>query len=373
MQTEILKIDPANPDKAKIKKAAEIIDSGGLVAFPTETVYGIASRVSDDSLARLGNLKNRTPDKHYTLHIGRKSDLAEYLPPFGLSTQKLIKNTWPGPLTIVFELSPAEIENLKNALPSQVFDNLYKNNSIGIRCPSDPIASLLLSSAESPVVAPSANISGRAPAVNADEVLSHFKDQIELLIDGGTCKYKKSSTVIRIGRKPMEILREGVLSREKLQQYRMVTFLLVCTGNTCRSPMAEAFFRKYLAEKLQCGLDLLDQFGYKVRSAGTMGIASLPPSDGSITACAQRGIDIRNHRSSAISEDLIRQSDFIYVMSQSHRELVIAMNPEAANKCILLAENENIPDPIGQSQQFYNDCADKIEMAVKKRISELMI
>ena len=110
MKTKVLKLDAAKIDTMKINEAAAIIESGGLVAFPTETVYGIACRVKSDSLARLDNLKGRTADKYYTLHIGQKSDIGNYVPTIGLKTQKLIQNAWPGPLTIVFELDNKDID-----------------------------------------------------------------------------------------------------------------------------------------------------------------------------------------------------------------------------------------------------------------------
>jgi len=152
-----------------------------------------------------------------------------------------------------------------------------------------------------------------------------------------------------------------------------IKFLFVCTGNTCRSPMAEGMFRKYLAEKLQCEVDHLDKMGYKTFSAGVMDLVGMPASPEAIAACAAKRIDIKAHKSRALSRQLVEECDFIFVMGQMHRERITALNAEAANKCSLLAENEEIADPIGQPQQVYNDCAEVIEKAVKKRIGELVI
>jgi L-threonylcarbamoyladenylate synthase len=200
MQTKVVKLDTAEPDTAKIKEAAALLDAGGLVAFPTETVYGIGCRVETTSLAKLDKLKRRDPGKYYTLHIGQKTDLEKYLPSVGLKGQKLIKNGWPGPLTIVFELNDEDIAKQRNRLERKVFENLYKDNSIGIRCPAHRIASMLLQAVQNAVVAPSANITGRSPAVDAESVLAQFSGQIELLLDAGPCKYKKSSTVVKTGK-----------------------------------------------------------------------------------------------------------------------------------------------------------------------------
>jgi len=373
MQTKVIKLDPNKADIAKIKEAAALVDAGGLVAFPTESVYGIACRAKNDSLIKLNNLKDRGSDKYYSLHISQKNETEKYVPTIGLKADKLIKNAWPGPLTIVFELDDKDIKKQKTSLKREVFESLYKNNSIGIRCPDNAIASILLRTTHHPVVAPSANLTGQQPATDSKEVLAQFSGQIDLVLDAGPCKYKKSSTVVKIGKKGLEILREGVYSQAELEAISEIKFLFICTGNTCRSPMGEGMFRKYLAEKLHCEVDHLEKIGYKVSSAGMMDLANSPASAEAIAACAAKEIDIKAHRNRALSRKLIEDSDFIFGMSQMHCERVIALSPEAASKCALITKDKDIPDPIGQGQQVFNNCAELIEKAVKKRIGELVI
>ena len=373
MGTKVLKLDAVKVDSSKINEAAAVIDSGGLVAFPTETVYGIGCRVKSDSLARLDDVKGRSADKFYTLHIGRKGDVEKYLPTVGFKAKKLIRNAWPGPLTIVFELDRKDIGILRYNLDGEVLKSLYKDNSIGSRCPENLIASMLLQQTNNPVVAPSANITGRPPAVQADQVLEQFSGRIDLLLDAGPCKYKKSSTVVKIGKKGLEVLRPGYYSREELEALSQIKFLFVCTGNTCRSPMAEGIFRKYLAEKLQCNVDDLGKMGYKISSAGIIGSVGYPASPEAVVACAAMGVDIKAHRSKALSRELIEESDIVFAMERIHRDRVIALDSKASEKCWLLAGNTGVPDPIGHPQEFYNNCAKLIERFVQKRIGELEI
>ncbi|MHC4742639.1 MAG: L-threonylcarbamoyladenylate synthase [Planctomycetota bacterium] len=372
MGCKVLHVDSRDVDSGAVSEAARVVDGGGLVCFPTETVYGIAARVREDSLCRLDEVKGRDPSKPYTVHIGRREDVGRYVPAIGAKAGKVIENAWPGPLTIVFELGAEDLEKQRNALGEDVFGRLYRGNAIGVRCPDNAVAAALLEAAEHPVVAPSANAGGDPPAVDGQEAFSRVGDQVDLLLDGGPCKYGKSSTVAVVNNRGVIILRGGIYSEEELKAYSQINVLFVCTGNTCRSPMAEGIFKKYLAEKLGCAVDELGDMGYKVASAGLLDMQGGAASSESVAACAARGVDIGSHKSQPVSPGLVCESDFIFAMERMHQARVVALSADAAGKCILLAD-ENISDPIGQRQSVYNKCADAIEDAVKKRIGELIV
>jgi L-threonylcarbamoyladenylate synthase len=358
-----------------LKQAAERIEAGELVAFPTETVYGIACRASEEALERLDRVKGRTPDKHYTLHVGDVSALDSFLTRLPPGARKLTRTALPGPLTLVFELKPSVQDYVKAWLGEEAYGVLCKDNTLGIRCPDHPVAQALLRHTACAVVAPSANLTGQAPASDADQVMTQLGGSLSLVLDGGPCALKQSSTVVRIGPTgKLDILREGLISQQAILDMARIQFLFVCTGNTCRSPMAEGIARKILAQHLSCKeIDDLPVLGYKILSAGTMGMGGMPASEGATVACMDRGIDISGHWSQSLSASLIEESDFIFTMTRFHRDTLLAGFPEATERCTLLDTDADISDPVGQSVAVYRACAAQIENAIKNRLGELAI
>ncbi|MBU1261216.1 MAG: threonylcarbamoyl-AMP synthase [Planctomycetes bacterium] len=364
MKTQILKINDPEKDIEKLKKAAECVASGGLVVFPTETVYGIACKADKKSLAKLDEVKKRDTDKRYTLHIAGSDKLSDYVSHLSGPEKKLVKNGWPGPLTIVFGVARKDIsENAKL---------LYKDNTIGIRCPSNDIARAFLKLCDFPVVAPSANTAGKEAAANAKDAIQQLDGLVDMILDGGTCKHKKSSTVVKISQAGFSILRAGVYSERQIRKMLTINILFVCTGNTCRSPMAEGLARKAIAEKLGCKVDQLAQMGYKTGSAGSVAINGIGASPESIRFCDSRGVDISGHKSRRITPEMLDEADYIFAMSAGHKNDIMRLCPTAGKKCMLLSDSGDIKDPIGGDFETYKICGGKIEKAVNKRISELL-
>jgi len=373
MQTKVLKISHAGEPDRDLEEAAALVDGGGLVAFPTETVYGVACRVQNRSLKQLDKVKGRGPDKHYTLHIADRGRVAQFVPHRSLKVRRLVERAWPGPLTVVFEVDPGDLGGLQQNLPQQVFASLYRDSCIGIRCPDHPVASALLRRTAHPVVAPSANPAGQPPAREARQVLDYFEGKIDLVLDGGPCRHGRSSTVVRAGARGLEVVREGVYDCHTLVAWAHVQVLLVCTGNTCRSAMAEGLFHQELARRLGCRVDELASMGYTVLSAGTADLVGMPASTGALAACSRMGVDIRMHRSRGLSASLIEESELIFGMEESHREGVLALCPQAADRCMLLDPDGEIADPIGQPLEVFQRCAQQIQRAIEKRVAERIL
>ncbi len=208
MQTKILKINPKNPQISKIKQAARLLRQGKIVAFPTETVYGLgANALNHPAVKKIFKAKGRPSDNPLIIHIHDKNDIYLLAKDISEITEKLIGRFWPGPLTIVLKKS--------QIVPKITTGRL---DTVAIRMPKNKIANLLIKEAGIPVAAPSANFAGRPSPTLARHVWDDLKNRIDLIIDGGQTNIGIESTVIDLsGKRPM-LLRPGGITLEDLQK-----------------------------------------------------------------------------------------------------------------------------------------------------------
>lgn len=207
MQTKILKINPKNPQISKIRQAAKIIKSGGLVAFPTETVYGLGANALDaKSVKKIFVAKGRPSDNPLIIHIADMADLdmlADHIPSMAYD---LMDRFWPGPLTLVLKKS--------KIVPKIVTGGL---DTVAIRMPENKIAQALIRESGIPIAAPSANVAGKPSPTTPKHVADDLSNRIDMIIHGGKTKIGIESTVIDLSRKTPMLLRPGGVTLEQLQ------------------------------------------------------------------------------------------------------------------------------------------------------------
>lgn len=208
METEILKVNPIEPEPEIIARAAEVIKAGGLVAFPTETVYGLGANALDErAVARIFAAKERPADDPIIVHIASLESLYQVVadaPPLAL---KLAELFWPGPLTLVLPKNQSVPDLVTAGLPT-----------VGVRMPAHPVALALIKVSGCPIAAPSANLFGRPSPTHPSHVLEDLGGRIEVLLDAGSTFIGVESTVLDITGSVPTILRPGGLSREELEK-----------------------------------------------------------------------------------------------------------------------------------------------------------
>ena len=198
-------VNAVRQEEAGTIQGAKLIQAGELVAFPTETVYGLgANGLSGDAVAKIFAAKGRPADNPLIEHIAKKSDVRQLWSRMPKQAQILMDTFWPGPLTLVAPKS--------DIVPDEVTAGL---NTVAVRLPQNKTARALIAKAGVPIAAPSANRSGKPSPTTAQHVLDDLGERIPLIIDGGPCKYGVESTVLSLVGEPT-ILRPGAITREML-------------------------------------------------------------------------------------------------------------------------------------------------------------
>ena len=359
-----------------VHRAVQTLTEGHLVAFPTETVYGIAASALDSrAVAKLIDAKGRQAGHPLPLAIKSADEAWDYAPDMSPLAERLARRCWPGPVTLVVDDSHPE--SLVRRLPAEVQQAVSPHQTVGLRVPGHPLILDVLRMLAGPLVLSSANLTGQPEALTATDAIEALGEQTALVLDDGPCRFGQPSSVVRVDGDQYEVLRGGVVPEKTLQRLSNVMVLLVCTGNTCRSPMAEILCREMLAKRLNCTIDQLsedqpDRRGLIVMSAGIAAMMGGKASTTAFQAMRDMGLDLTDHESQPLTETLVRHADVIYTMTRSHREAIVAQWPNAARRTHLLCgDGADIGDPIGGSLEVYQRCAAQIRKELATRLDEL--
>lgn len=346
----VIKIDSHDPELPRIREAAAACKEGKLIAFPTETVYGIGGWMGAPKIeTRLREIKGRSDKKPFAYHVGDWEMIDALKVKKTPLVRSLSRQFWPGPVTFV------------------VCDLAGKK--IGIRFPKNKIALALIREVGEPLIATSANLSEKPSPHTAQQVAEQLKGTFDYLIDGGRTELMLDSTVVDLTGDLPVILRKGAhglevekavgkIESEKCPRKRI---LIVCTGNSCRSPMAEGWLKHEIDKKglsseievISCGTNARD------------GLSCTPEAE---FVMQNREIDLSKFRSRVCRKGDLWSSDLIIAMASQHGEDMAAILPSAKKKTITL----DVEDPVGMGMGVYEKTLLDIEKKMKQHMNKIL-
>lgn len=346
-----------------IHRVVEALSSGKIVAFPTETVYGLAaSALQPAAVERLWEIKGRDPSKPFALAIKSAEEAMDYVPAMSATAARLARRCWPGPVTLVIDDDP---QSAVHQLDPVVVRATTSRGTTGLRVPDDELVLQILRLCAGPVVLTSANKSGQPEPPTGAGVREQLGEEIDFIVDGGKTRYQGPSTVLKVDQDEVTILREGVVKESVVRELTHYVAVVVCTGNTCRSPMAEAMLKQCFAGKLNCEIDQLHEHGVTILSAGIAAMPGAPAAPQSVEVMKKQGLDITGHSSQPVTERLAHCSDIIFTLTNGHRQAIISQWPQLQDTVTTLRpDGGDIADPVGSPVAVYEQCSDQIQKCI---------
>ncbi len=367
---EYYKIDPKKPDAKIVKKTIDVLKNGGIIVYPTNTLYGLGvDAFNVKALERLFVVKQRTPNQPISLMVASLTQLEQLYAHVNEKQKEILQKILPGKFTVILKS-----KFKKNRV---YFASGPEGNKVGFRVADLPFNQMLLSRFGNPITSTSANISGSPNALTIQEIIAQFGDRLDLILDAGPAPDLKGSTIIDMTKTPYLILREGSIKKAKLEKLfapqpirkRKTKFVItfVCSGNICRSPMAAGILKEFLSKTKFKNV-------VKVQSAGTLELTSGPAHPKAITVAHLSGIDLSHHQAQTISEKIVKESDLIICLAMNHYQFLREHFPQYQSKIVLLKNwhrrsklaNPSVADPIGHDLPFFEQVFEEIKREIKR-------
>jgi len=341
----IITVKPDKIDQKAIRAAVEALKAGALIILPTETVYGVAADPEvSGAEERIYEAKRRERGKPLPLMASSLAAVELAGARLSPAARRLACRYWPGPLTLVVKCG-ARVE--------------------GFRVPDHPVALAVLKAIGGLLRVTSANRSGEPSALTAESAVKALGSQVALVFDAGSASLGLESTVVEAMGETLTILRQGALPAKAVLSHPKVW--LVCTGNTCRSPMAEQLLRWWLGPATR----------WEVASAGLSALDGQRASDGALQVMNEKKLDLTSHRSRTLTGDHIDDADLIVVMTEAHKRAILHRFPRVDGRVVLLNgfspvhPGEDVPDPFGMSLDVYRSIRDEIDAAMPDLVLHL--
>ncbi len=344
---------------------------GRLVALPAETAYHVfASGLRPDAVAQLAELAERQQTRRPCIFLRSQQEALDYSPNLSVVASRMVHRGWPGPL--VLELRADDDTSLSSSLPTEVRSQLLVD---GKYLPQRVAAHEAIVQAMRLMPGPLAAASMVDPHGNAIcsgvEAARMAGDGVVAVINDGATHYGGFASTVRVDGAECRMIAPGVIELEALQRMSQLMVLLVCTGNTCRSPMAETMLRDLLTKRF-AGLFSGPYPPATIASAGLSAFPGGPAAAEAMSVMKNRGLSLQNHQSHSITERTLRYADLILAMTHSHRSAILERMPTLSSKVHLLSgDTSDVSDPFGGAASVYEACADEMEQYLQGWLAKI--
>jgi protein-tyrosine phosphatase len=364
-------IDVSQTDDLRdlVHRAVACLAQGGVVGLATETVYGlVACALAPRGVARVRRLRTSELSRPLTLLLRGPAEVTDWVPRISVVGRRMASRLWPGPVTLIFDRAMAD--GMYRRLPDDVKPLISPTGDVALRSPAHPIVRDVLRLLPAPLVIAMV-VTPEHPVPSTAECLRDVSG-LDMVIDAGPTRYRQFATVVKIEEERWTIERPGVVDAATLTQTAGLIILFVCTGNTCRSPMAEAICKLILARRLGAPIHDLEQWGFVIRSAGVAAANGDPAATHAINIVRDLGGSLENHRSRKIHTTLVRQADCIFAMTADHLDALLEAVPDVEHRALLIdPHGGDVPDPIGSDDETYRRTAHSIGTMLEQRLDEL--